>query len=672
MSNFTNNYNLYKWDKTDNKLSTIEESANNADKIDTALTNINTAALEAKTEADGAVTTANNAKNTAESIADTANSAVTTANNAVTTANSAVTTANEASATATDAKTTATTVQSQFNQVVAEAGSNNPEVVQARGTYPLLNDRITNAETQLADIAIDAMQYGVKGDNVTDDSTTLKNAILAAKNRKLVVPFGNYRLASLVNIPLTNGDSIHIDFRGSTLTLDTNDSAWEVIQLVNYTANNGCKIFIENVNVVGINMVSETHWGAATKSYKKNVPFALAADNIKFKNVTFKDVWGFGAKFSYFNKVEVENVTCDNVGGHSFIYTADSFGNDDSFGDALYFDHSCGDAEVLLKNIRATGMVNALNPALDQTNGPVSNLSRAFCVFENIGSAGTLTIDAVNCKAENYQRMWHFENTPTSNLNIVNFTGDNGGLFAEHYQASGSNTLSVKGTNIEYSQNANERFLTAYGMGGYYIGEFYGGSFSRLGKPFDGNVNNEDLGYNITFNKSVLYFEDSRLHGAGGSFVLNDCDIYDYNDDAGHPYVTVKYNSCRFSTTMPSTYGNILSASSGTETFYDCTFTNQLPDISKTIQQCKYRDDNGLYQTGCIRVNSNTTEFTKIKNSLVRVTEIDTGIARIGYITNTGSVYAPGSVPAIQEGSTGKFKVGGTVTLSCIIEVIQH
>jgi hypothetical protein len=38
---------------------------------------------------------------------------------------------------------------------VAEAGSNNPEVVQARGTYPLLNDRITNAETQLAQSAWD-------------------------------------------------------------------------------------------------------------------------------------------------------------------------------------------------------------------------------------------------------------------------------------------------------------------------------------------------------------------------------------------------------------------------------------------------------------------------------------------------------------------------------------
>lgn len=49
------------------------------------------------------------------------------------------------------AKATAETVQSQFNQVVAEAGSNNPEVVQARGGEVNLNKRLVGFASQLAD-----------------------------------------------------------------------------------------------------------------------------------------------------------------------------------------------------------------------------------------------------------------------------------------------------------------------------------------------------------------------------------------------------------------------------------------------------------------------------------------------------------------------------------------
>jgi hypothetical protein len=189
MTNYTNNYQLYKWDKTDEKLTTIQEHANNADKIETALTNINAAVLEAKTEADAAVTTANNAKSTADGIADTANSAVTTAN--------------EASATATDAKTTATTVQSQFNQVVSEAGSNNPEVVQARGTYDLLGHRMDNVDVQLAQITFNVKSppiplVGVKGDGVTDDYSALQALIDFAYTNDIYavyLPNGTYNIS---------------------------------------------------------------------------------------------------------------------------------------------------------------------------------------------------------------------------------------------------------------------------------------------------------------------------------------------------------------------------------------------------------------------------------------------------------------------------------------------
>lgn len=52
---------------------------------------------------------------------------------------------------ATTAKTVAETVRTEFDQVIAEAGSNNPEVVNARGTYATLKQRLDNTDQKLVD-----------------------------------------------------------------------------------------------------------------------------------------------------------------------------------------------------------------------------------------------------------------------------------------------------------------------------------------------------------------------------------------------------------------------------------------------------------------------------------------------------------------------------------------
>ena len=72
------------------------------------------------------------------------------ADNVVGIANEAKTTANNAEIKAGEAKITAETVQGQFDQVVAEAGSNNPEVVQARGSYVNLNKRLDETELTIS------------------------------------------------------------------------------------------------------------------------------------------------------------------------------------------------------------------------------------------------------------------------------------------------------------------------------------------------------------------------------------------------------------------------------------------------------------------------------------------------------------------------------------------
>ena len=72
---------------------------------------------------------------------------------------------------ATEAKTTANVVKDQFNQVVAEAGSNNPEVVLARGGEANLNSRLNKINTNLA-------QKLMKGEVTRKDLKTSSDADL--------------------------------------------------------------------------------------------------------------------------------------------------------------------------------------------------------------------------------------------------------------------------------------------------------------------------------------------------------------------------------------------------------------------------------------------------------------------------------------------------------------
>lgn len=115
-----------------------------------------------------------------------ANEAKTTAEGISATASEAKTTATEAAADATIAKTTAETVQSEFDLVIAEAGSNNPEVVQARGEFTNLKGRLDSTAQQLADkaerLSVDAVtnqieniisQSGTSDTETVDARTTL-------------------------------------------------------------------------------------------------------------------------------------------------------------------------------------------------------------------------------------------------------------------------------------------------------------------------------------------------------------------------------------------------------------------------------------------------------------------------------------------------------------------
>lgn len=101
---------------------------------------------------------------------------------------------------AAEAKTTAETIKSQFNQIVADKGGNNPEVVQARGSAVNLNARLDGFNTQLADTAkksdVDAKVSQIVSGTPKGTYTTLSALQLAfptgATGIYVVVADGNW------------------------------------------------------------------------------------------------------------------------------------------------------------------------------------------------------------------------------------------------------------------------------------------------------------------------------------------------------------------------------------------------------------------------------------------------------------------------------------------------
>ena len=518
---------------------------------------------------------------------------------------------------------------------------------------------------KLADV-VSVKDFGAVGDGTTNDSNAFKLACEAAiaSGLRLVLPTANYLINTGVLINIPNEKLLEIDGQGSTLTLAS--TSWEQIQFKNSTASNGCTVRISNLNLKGATPVSTTYWGPASSTYPKNIGLLIESQNIDLFNVTVRDLWGKALNLGYFQDVSINKVKFRNVGGHSYTYTDDAYGNGDAFGDAIYFNRVSGSAYVRINDFDAEAMTTAGPGAAGAGGG----LSRAGIVFEFSAAGATgLKVDVENFKCQGFERTFHFEDTVASTLYLRDADVKNTAEMVHTYIA----TVSAQIENLTYTANPNVAFAVDSFFFQQVTAIIKNSLFYNPTKAWNGNVADVPSGTNLTFENCTLYYNDARQQGKNCTVSFIGCNIFDYNDNASNATMNVSYSDCSFNTTIPATYGNILSASSGSETFYRCNFTNQQPSVAKTIQMALYRDDSGIGSGSCLRINNATTDMPRIRNAIYRVMEIDTGITRLGYVTDTGSIYAPGAVPAIQAGSTSTtVRCGSGVTFSAFVEIVQH
>lgn len=541
-----------------------------------------------------------------------------------------------------------------FRYLVAASGASDEHLETAGGVKLYLAD---------PDVHLAALGLPIDGSTAAGTTFSLGCTIAISEGKRLITGFGLFKFTTATTVTLPDNSVLDVDWQGSTIEV-SDAVSWEQLQIKNDAPANGCTVRMRNFHLKGTDTVSATHWGVASATYKKNIGLLINAETIELMEYQISDVWGKALNIGYFTNVNLRNQKFRNVGGHSYTYGADAYGNEDSFGDAIYFNLISGDASVVIENIDAEGM---LNPVSEGAGG---GLSRIGIAFENdAADAASLTVEMKGyARLHNFERTFHFENHVDSIL-LAHCQGDvrNTAVFVHTYLAT---------VDVDYDGWVGIFADIAFNVDSFFLqqveGTFTRCTFYNPTKMWDGNTTNVPSGINVSFIDCDLFFNDARLLAKNSSISLVDCRIRDFNDDDSNATLAVTYQHCEFTTTVPNTFENVLSSSSGAEGFYDCVFTNQRPASSKTIQACKFRFDSGVIGGSSIRVDNATTDIPRIPKAAYIVHELDTGTVRVGYVDSAGSIFAPGTA-AIQAGSTGNtVRVGSGVAFSVIVEILPH
>lgn len=212
------------------------------------------------------------------------------------------------------------TLETDFVKVQQDASSASPsgaEVAVARGDYNTLNERLDSehqevtAQLDQTIKVVNVMNYGAKGDGISDDSQAIREAVNEVKfnsGGELYFPRGVYLLDSLVEGEFA---ALYIDFDDITVRGDGSNATkiklgnnlnGHVIEIV---GTKGVKVLDLRVDGNRLNNISEGH----------GIRIAHSADLI-LRNLLIEETseYGIGLQEGALFNVLLENITLNRLG----------------------------------------------------------------------------------------------------------------------------------------------------------------------------------------------------------------------------------------------------------------------------------------------------------------------------------------------------------------------
>lgn len=304
--------------------------------------------------------------------------------------------------TANDAKTTSESVKNQFDQVVAEAGSNNPEVVQARGGEVNLNARFEKVNAlmaQIAYISIKSYEHLTKVINgVTDWTDAFQQAFNDLPNNgTLTIPNETFHCDKAT---LSNKKNVTIKNLGVISPIPNKTAMFGVFNLVN----------LENCTFEGL-----CFEGISSQLIYNGIGMDCVIAMDRLKNCTFNN--------TIINDT-IMSAICSN-GGCENIYFNNLVAND--IGEHLIYLSGYGNNNVFLNDFVVNNIgVNPQNEIDSKMNAVVKG--RVTWEKGQTELHGKVTLNNVTYTQSNpiYQQvlLWAYD-TKEFECNNVKVIGDN-------------------------------------------------------------------------------------------------------------------------------------------------------------------------------------------------------------------------------------------------------
>jgi hypothetical protein len=260
-------------------------------------------------------------------------------NDAIDQSNEAITKATSAEQTANLANTKSDDTQQQLNNIVINNGQSDAEVLQARGTYSVLNERLSATDAQLADIT----KLGINASNPPgglskliysgDEGSKLNDILSYAKTNNIDKVYVTGNLTTSITIDVPSGVRLiglgyqAIAITGTTTSMyivqmdNAVDSSIEDIEIVGDNTMTGIRIqnysaryVLKRVNLVGLSVglnITYSWSGQIDSVNTTNVTTGLRLES-QSNQITFKscNIKSNGAIVKLTSASSIKFITC--------------------------------------------------------------------------------------------------------------------------------------------------------------------------------------------------------------------------------------------------------------------------------------------------------------------------------------------------------------------------